>query len=161
MKLETILTVAKSISIKREKGDGDCDVTRAHVKFTDLYITREQVNELVRQRPGWCETAFFDELNAPLGAWSLVPHDTALEVSGRIRASEIATLSLPSADLTAIEITFVGTAGTPGALVSGQLAWLVAGDESSDIEPLLGRICGCNLVVIGTGQERMDFGVAA
>lgn len=53
--LDTVLVLGKGLTIKREKGDDDNEVTRAHLKFTDLFLHREQVNALCGQRPGWFE----------------------------------------------------------------------------------------------------------
>lgn len=152
MNLSTILAVGKGLAIKREKADDNTGQTFAHLKFTDLFVKREEVTELCRQRPGWCETSFFDELGAPLGAWSLTLHETQFTVTGSIAGpGGKDKLKLTEATLEGIEVTFTKL----GAVVSGQLVWKIAGDEASDAEPLLGRECLAVWVLEDGGQQDM------
>jgi hypothetical protein len=158
MHITSTLTLGKSLAIKREKGD-DGEVTRAHLKFTDLFLHRDQVNALCGQRGGWSETSFFDEYDAPLGLWTLVLHESAWSLAGAIDRPNGEGLRLTDATavLSAVELTF-----TPlGALAAGQITWLVAGNEAGDIEPLLGRECHADLHLSGGEQIDMLKGPAA
>lgn len=152
MNLSTILAVGKGLAIKREKADDDSEQTFAHLKFTDLQVKREEVTNLCAQRAGWCETSFFDELGAPLGKWTLVLHETAFTVTGHISGpGGKDKMNLVEATLDSIEVTFTKL----GAVVSGQLAWKIAGDEAGDAEPLLGRECLAVWVLEDGGQQDM------
>lgn len=141
--LQTVITVGKSLAIKREKGDDETEVICAHLKFTDLFLRREQVNALCGMRPGWAETAFFDELGAPFGLWSLSMPAAEFTVAGTISGPDDNGLTFTEATIDGVEIAFTKL----GAVMSGQIVWLIAGDEASDIEPLLGRICQAKLTL--------------
>jgi len=149
--LDTILTISKSLSIKREKDQADAEVTRAHLKFSDLFVTREQVNALCGMRPGWAETAFFDELGAPFGDWSLVLHKASWSLAGTINAPDGEGLRFTGATLDGLELTMTKL----GAVASGQITWLVADDEAGDAEPLLGRQCRAEWHLTDGGQADM------
>lgn len=141
MKLKTVLTSAKSWSMKREKTEEDGEVTYGHLRFSGLFITREQVDQLLGQEASWARTALFDALGAPRGFWSISCPKLELSVVGTVGDGEKDDrLQLLQATLNSIEVTLT----QQGADVSGQLSWLVAGDEAADIEPLLGRVCGVN-----------------
>lgn len=149
--LQTAITVGKSLAIKREKGDDETEVICAHLKFTDLFLRREQVNALCGMRPGWAETAFFDELGAPFGLWSLVLRRAEFAVTGSISGPDDHGLVFTEATIDGVEITLT----SQGAVLAGQVSWLVAGDEAGDAEPLLGRICQAKLTLTDGGQMDM------
>lgn len=139
MKLKTVLTAAKSWSMKREKAEDNSEVTFGHLRFSDLFVTREQVDQIMGQESGWARTALFDDLGAPRGFWSISSPKLELSVVGTVGDGEKDDrLQLLQATLDSIEVTLT----QQGAVIAGQLSWLVAGDEAADIEPLLGRICG-------------------
>ena len=148
--LSTVCTLGKSLAIKREKG-ADGEITRAHLKFTDLFVTREQVNALCGQRPGWCETSFFDELGAPVGNWSLTLHKTAFVLAGAIDEPGGEGMRFTEAAVDSLELTFTKL----GAVASGQVVWKVAGDEAGDIETLLGQQCRADWHLTDGGQEML------
>lgn len=60
MKLTTVVTIGKSLAIKREKSEAG-EATVARLKFSEMFIQREAVNTIAGQRPGWAETSLFDE----------------------------------------------------------------------------------------------------
>lgn len=159
MHITSTLTLGKSLAIKREKGDDDAEVTRAHLKFTDLFLSREQVNTLCGMRPGWAETSFFDELGAPFGAWRIALDGSEWSLAGAIDGPRDDGMRFTdsSAVLDGVELTFTKL----GALASGQITWLVAGDEAGDAEPLLGRECRAELHLTDGGQRDMLKGQAA
>lgn len=156
MNISTVCTIGKSLAIKREKDD-DAAITRAHLRFTDLFLTREQVTTLCGQRPGWCETAFFDELGAPLGKWSLALLETERSIVGTITGPNGHGLRFADASLSRIEITMTEL----GAVVAGEIAWTVTGDEAGDAEPLLGRECRAEWQITDGGQRDFLRGEAA
>ena len=149
--LSTVCTIGKSLAIKREKGDDESEVTRAHLKFTDLFVTREQVDAVCGQRPGWCETSFFDELGAPIGDWSLTLHQTAFVLAGAIDEPGGEGVRFTEAAVDSLELTFTKL----GAVARGHIVWTVAGDEAGDIEPLLGRECKAEWHLTDGGQQDM------
>jgi len=55
MKITTTCTASKSIAIKCEKVTDEAERIIAHLKITDLFVDREQINRLCGQTPGWCE----------------------------------------------------------------------------------------------------------
>lgn len=148
--ISTTLTLGKSLAIRREK-DGDDEVTCAHLKFTDLFLSREQVNALCGQRPGWCETSFFDELGAPVGDWSLTLHKTAFVLAGAIDEPGGEGIRFTEAAVDSLELTFTKL----GAVARGQVVWKVAGDEAGDIETLLGQQCRADWHLTDGGQQDM------
>jgi len=148
MKLTTVVTIGKSLAIKREKSEAG-EATVARLKFSEMFIQREAVNTIAGQRPGWAETSLFDEQGAPHGDWRLSLLDRSFSVTGDIAVdSKTDALRLSDATLSDVEITLTSL----GALMSGTLSWPVAGDEVSDIEPLLGRECAAHWVLTDGGQ---------
>jgi hypothetical protein len=148
--LTTIITLGKSLAIKREK-DEDVEITRAHLKFTDLFVSREQVNALCGMRASWCETSFFDELGAPFGGWSLALTGSEWTLAGAIEGPGEDSLRLPDATLSGVELTFTKL----GAVASGEIRWTVRGDEAGDAEGLLGRECRADWRLTDGGQRDM------
>lgn len=151
MKIESTAEIAKSLSVKREKGE-ETDAVIARLKFSGLIVDRETLDVLCGQPSGWSAGALFDELGAPLGHWTISLPALALAVSGSIRgAKPTERLTLSNAVIASVELTL----DKLGALMSGTLAWQVAGDELEDVEPLLGRECGVSWVVSDSGQQDM------
>jgi AMMECR1 domain-containing protein len=143
MKIETILTVAKGFSLKREKTE-DAELVYAHLKFGEMFLTREQIDTLLSQREGWARSSLFDPYGAPLMAMDIALPKLELCVVGTIGDAEKEDrLRLLEATLGDVGLLLT----TQGAALSGTLTWQVAGDEASDVEPLLGRICSANLTL--------------
>jgi hypothetical protein len=137
MQIKTVAHIAKGVSMKREKID-DVENVVAHLKFSDLFMTQEQVDELTSRPPGWCRRALFDELGAPVFHMNVQLPKLELSVVGTVGdAQQPDRLHLLQATLSDIVLSMT----TLGAAVQGTLTWLVAGDEASDCEPLLGRVC--------------------
>lgn len=133
MKLQTILKIAKSLSVKREKTDEGSWVI-ARLKFTDCFLTREQVDELMGQSAGWARKALYDELGAPIAA--LCIELLGREMSAAVRISDdTSEMHVTTGVLSDMSVELSPT----GALLAGMLSWPVAGDEVSDVEPLLGK----------------------
>lgn len=137
MQINSVATIAKGVSLKREKID-DAEHVVAHLKFSDLFLSREQIDEITGRPPGWARGAFFDELGAPVMPLALDLPGLELSVVGTIGDAEKQDrLQLVEATLAGITLTMT----TAGAAAQGTLTWLVAGDEANDCEPLLGRVC--------------------
>lgn len=137
MQIETVASIAKGVSMKREKVD-DVEHVVAHLKFTDLFMTREQIDQLTGRPDGWCRRALFDELGAPVFHMNVELPKLQLSVVGAVGdAAQPDRLNLLEATLSDIVLSMT----TLGAAVQGTLTWLVAGDEAGDCEPLLGRVC--------------------
>lgn len=150
MQVESVAKLGKSLSIRRETGEQDAPVVMAHLKFVDLIITREVIDLLCAQRRGWAEAALYDELGAPVAKLTLVLEGLALTVSGPIKgaAERNERLTLKDATLDDLAVSLRNNS----ALLNGSLSWLVAGDEISDLEPLLGTDCAVNWILSTGGQ---------
>jgi hypothetical protein len=150
--LRTTGKVGTGLAIRREKAEDKTEQTVAHLKVTDCFVTRREIDALCERIEGWSE-AFFDELGAPLGVWTLVLHKVSLSATGRIHGPEPAEIAITEATFDNLEITFT----KQGGLLAGTITWLVAGDEAGDAEPLLGRECGVALVLTDGGQEKLPL----
>lgn len=126
-KIEATAEIGKSISVKVEKSDDD-EVTRCHLKIKDLLVNRETADLLIGWQPGRADLALYDETGEPREK-----------------------LVLSSAVLKGVQLDLCPL----GAKLSGELVWGAAGDEVSDIEPLLGKLCVVRLVV--RGQQQIDL----
>lgn len=136
MKITTTCEVAKGLNIKREKGEDEIERVIAHLKVADLFVTREQINELCGQGPGWSETALFDDQGAALALLDIGLPNAEFPVTGDLhQANGTARLKIGLGTLSGL--SFLTT--TQGASLSATLSWEIAGDEASEIEPLLGR----------------------
>jgi DNA segregation ATPase FtsK/SpoIIIE-like protein len=133
---EVLVTVGKAISIKRQKAPDDSEVNVAHLKFSGVYLQREQIDKLLKRDSGWAHRSFFDEAGDPVLMLEIgAPLDVT--VSGTIRGTDASCLRLMQAELTGVTLTLCRL----GAKLAGELAWVAAGDEVSDVDSLLGREC--------------------
>lgn len=151
IQLNTTCTAGKSLAIKRNKAN-DEEVTRAHLKVSDLFLTREQINSLCGMRPGWAETSFFDEYGAPFGEWALALRTSEFAIGGLLIGGHApGGMHIANATLSGVEITMTKL----GAVLAGHIVWQAAGDEVSDAEPLLGRQCQIVMALDDGGQRDM------
>lgn len=149
--IETTAQLSKGMTIKREK-EGDVEVLVAHLKFDGALIQREIIDELVGQRIGWAQSCLFDEQGAPIGHIDISLPRLVAQVTGKIRGvKDDDSITLSQAFLDGVSLSLFDN----GALLSGALAWKVAGDEASDLEPLLGRLCALHWVIQDGGQRDM------
>lgn len=149
--IQSVATISANASIKRRKVK-DVEVVNAKIKFKDALVSRETIDAFLGRPIGWTTSALFDDMGRPLllCEWSL-PVFTAA-VSGTIQGTKEAdVIKLLEADLSHVSFILVDN----GAKVDGEIEWTVAGDEASDLEPLLGRLCGIHWVVQKPEQE--DF----
>lgn len=151
LKLDTILDLGRSMSVKREKGDDDSEIVSATLKFTGLAIDRDSIDELMGSVSiGWSTDSLFDEQGAPIRPLTFSLDGTELSVTGVISgANGQPRLSLIQANLSAVNITLANLGGS----VAGTLSWKARGDEVEDIADMLGKTCKA-VVTIQDGQQR-------
>ena len=151
--LRTVATVAKGFSVKREKADDDTEHVVAHLKFSDAFVERDIIDELLRQPIGWADGALFDEFGAPRGRWTISADRAEFGITGTIEGGTKRTdprLTLANgATLTdlSVELTKLG------GLLSGAIAWEARGDEVEDVHELLGKTCAIEVVLTDGGQQ--------
>jgi len=138
IQLETVCTIAKTFTAKAEKDESGAPTTTAKIKFADLKIDRDQIDELLGEPVGWCHTALFDEQGAPRRRYGITVFGRTLRVSGTIAGMKPqGTLSLLQAELSDVHLALVPL----GAIVEGTLTWCARGDEVEDCSDLLGKAC--------------------
>lgn len=135
MKITTTATLSKSLSVKREKSD-EGEAVIAHLKLTDCVVSREEIDYLLGvSRAAWARTTLFDELGAPVAKLDISPANRMLTASARLCGPDC-EMHVAGGVLSALTLTL----DKSGALMAGTLSWAVAGDETSDLEPLLGKL---------------------
>lgn len=150
IEINTVGTVGKALNIKREKGEDDAEIVVAHLKFSDAIVPRETIDELLNRSIGWAQSCLYDELGAPIARMEISLPKFACEVTGKIHGTlKGDNITLTQATLDGVSLLLTDK----GASLSGNLAWLVAGDEASDAEPLLGRLCSLHWVLQDAGQK--------
>lgn len=149
IEITSVATMGKGITAKREKQDDDTMATVAHLKFAQLFVTREQIDALCGQPDGWCG-AFYDDMGVPVGRMVLALPKFEATLIGTVRYAADAPMALTLADaqLHGIEIEFSNL----GGLVRGEITWQAAGDELGDVEPLLGGMAQCVWTLTDGGQ---------
>lgn len=158
IELKTTGTFGRSLVTKREKDSNEQERVICHAKMTELFIAREQIDELCRQPLGWHQ-ALFDEAGAPVARLELGLPGREWEVTGTIKGTgeHPATLNLMQAELTGVVIGLT----TLGAVVSGSLAWTARGDEVEDVTDLLGQIASIDWRVTDGEQKDLFHGSKA
>lgn len=150
IEVNTVGVLGKSLSIKREKGEDDAEIVVAHLKFSDAIVPRETIDELVGMGIGWAESCLYNELGAPVARMEISLPKLSCEVTGTIKGNaKDDSITLAQATLDGVSLLLTDK----GASMSGNLAWLVAGDEASDAEPLIGRLCSLHWVLQDAGQK--------
>lgn len=139
--IRTTCTVGKSLAIKLVK-DGDDESVLASLSFVDATITRDEADHVLGVEAGWSER-LFDSLGAPAFDGSLDLGGVVLDCTAVIgdRAHNLTIRA--GAELSKVSLTLQPN----GFLLSGSFAWKVAGDESADAEPLIGRLCNLVLTI--------------
>lgn len=150
MEIVTVATLSKSLSIKREKSE-EGEAVIAHLKFTDAVVRREEMDEIVGVL-AWSRRALFDELGAPIARLEISLLDRLLAASMKISGDrDTAEMHVTQGILSAIVLTLADS----GALLAGTLSWPVAGDEVSDVEPLLDKDARIDASLTDGGQGDM------
>jgi hypothetical protein len=138
IKLDTVLNVGKTFTAKATKDESKVPVTVAQIKFSDLQIDRDTIDELLGETIGWCRGALYDDLGAPRKRYGITVFGRAWRVSGGISGpKQQPTLPLLQAELSDAYLTLMPL----GALLEGKLTWSARGDEVEDISELLGNLC--------------------
>lgn len=138
IKLDTIVEISKSLTAKITKDESGAPTMVAQVKFSDLRVDRDIVDELLGEAVGWCRTALYDDQGAPRKRYGITVYGRLLRVSGTIKGPKgDPTLSLLQAELTEAHLTLIPL----GAMVEGKLTWSARGDEIEDVNGALGNTC--------------------
>jgi hypothetical protein len=151
LRIDSILTLAKGISAKREKQPDDTEKVIVHLKFHSLVIQRDVIDALLRQPDGWSAGTLFDDMGAPIAHMDIALPALELGISGTIAGAEKTGEHImlgSTARLKSITLSLVKL----GANLAGELTWEAAGDEVSDAEPLLGKLCAAHIVLIDGAQ---------
>lgn len=151
IRIKSTCEVAKTFAVKRETQDDKTEIVVAHLKIAECMIDRDQLDELCGQPIGWSNSALYDEFGAPRAHVTLTLHRCERSASGVIRGGDKSTdsrLTLKDAELSSVTLELAPL----GALLACQLSWVAAGDEVDD---MLGKLCGVNLVVTDGGQKDM------
>lgn len=135
MKISSIATIGTGLTIKREKQADKSEKIIAHLKFTDLFVSREEMDSLCGQPDGWARGTFFDDLGAPVARLELSMPYREMTASVKLDDGKSSEMHMAGATLSGIALYL----DKSGALLSGQLSWEVAGDEASDAEAMLGQ----------------------
>lgn len=131
----TLALIGKSFAVKLEKAPDKSEINVAHLKFSGLYLQREQIDQLLQRDVGWAQRCFFDELGDPTLMLQIAVPALEVTVTGMVLGRGEARLKLMQAELSSVTLTLCRL----GAQMAGELAWVAAGDEVSDVDDLLGR----------------------
>lgn len=141
MHIKTTCEVAKSINAKTTTKD-EAELVVASLGFHDATVSRTEVDRLIGLHLGWSE-CLFDELGAARFPGTIFLSGKPLPAGAVITLGKHEKLQAMNAELSKIELQLADK----GFLLSGTLTWPVAGDETSDAEKLLGKLCGLELVI--------------
>ena len=141
IKIDTICKVSKTFTAKADKDESGMPTTTAKIKFSELQVDRDTIDELLGEPIGWCQQTLFDEQGAPRRRYGLTVYGREHRVSGTIGGVKAKqALSLLQADLTDVHLTLIPL----GAMVEGTLSWCARGDEVEDLADLLGESCAAH-----------------
>lgn len=151
IELTSTATLSKSLSVKHETRDDKSEVVVCTLGLADVFVDRDQLDELLSLPIGWSTGALFDAGGAPLAPMTLEPHRGDWTASGVINGGErpgAGGIKLGVAEVSALTLTLTAL----GALASCKLTWDAHGDEVEDLTGLLGRECNLVLVLTDGGQ---------
>ena len=149
--IRSTATLSKSLAVKREKRDDSTEVVVCTLGLTDLFVDRDQLDELLSLPIGWSPAHCYDEGGAPLAPMSMTPHRGEWTASGVLSGGErprSGGIKLNTADVSALVLDLTKL----GALAALKLTWDAMGDEVEDLTELLGRECSVVLVLSDGGQ---------
>lgn len=153
IEIDSVCAIAKGMAVKREKQPDKTEATIAHLAFSHCMVTRETIDQLLGLPIGWSQRALFDDLGAPYVRMTLGIEDIAFEINGTIRGNKNKGEFMRFAQGTLASISI--ELRDKGALVSGEITWKVAGDEVSDVEPVLAQTVACHFVLLDPRQADM------
>ncbi len=147
--IDSVADIGKTFNIKREKIADETKRVIGHLKFANLLVPRESLDEFMGQPSGWAQRSLYDPLGAPIAQMEVsLPLFNAC-VTGVIRGvTEREVIKLTQAILSGVSYIVTNL----GAKINGELTWEAAGDEVSDLEPLLDKKCAVVWVVQDAGQ---------
>lgn len=152
IKLDSIVTVSKTFTAKSTKDESGAPTTTASIKFSDLQIDRDTIDELLGETIGWCRTALFDDQGAPRKRYGITVFGRTHRVSGVVTGPKAQpTLALLQAELTEAYLTLIPL----GAMLEGKLTWSARGDEVEDCSDLLGKVCSAKWEITDGDQADM------
>lgn len=152
IKFSTICNVSKIFTAKADTDESGVPTITARVKFFDLPVDRDTIDELLGETIGWCRGTLFDEQGAPRRRYGITVFGRSLRVSGGISGPKgKPTLALLQAELSDVYLTLIPL----GAMIEGTLTWCARGDEVEDVSDLLGRTCTAAWEITDGGQDDM------
>lgn len=152
IKIDTICNIAKTFTAKAETDESGAPTTTAKVKFSDLQISIDTVDELLGEAVGWARATLYDPQGAPRRRYGITVFGRSSRVSGGISGPKgQPTLALLQAELTDVYLTLIPL----GAMVEGTLTWGARGNEVEDVADLLGRTCSAKWEI--TDGEQADM----
>lgn len=152
IEISSTCTLGKSLSVKREKVGNSDDGERviAHLKFAELFVQRDVIDDLCKRPIDWAAMSLFDDQGAPLALIELGLPASEWTAQGALAGPG----GKPSLALVGAKLTGVVIALTPlGALVSGALSWEARGDEVEDVTDLLGKEVKIEIDLSDGGQQ--------
>jgi hypothetical protein len=149
IEIKSTAELGKSLAVKREKQE-DSEVVACHLKFADLFVSREELDELCRQPIGW-HAALYDDQGAPVARLVLGLPKGEWSVTGTLTQGEKrpGKLNLLEATLDGVSLELIPL----GALLAGSLAWKARGDEVEDVTELLGKLVAVQWRLTDGGQQ--------
>lgn len=153
IRLDTICQLAKSLKTAVVK-ENSIQIVECELKFSDLPIQRDVMDELIGFPVGWSAAALYDEQGAPFRVVSIEVQTRPLRVTGRLCGPDgKPTLPLLQADLSELSFGLVNL----GAVVEGKLTWPAKGDEVEDVMELLGKTCKVEWEISDGSETREMF----
>jgi len=144
--------IAKGFTQRREKKPDDNEAIIGHLKFSCCFVPRETIDELCGMDIGWSQSSMFDEHGDPLVWCDLSLFRFTAELTGTIAGIKPSDkLTISNARISNVVLTLT----KQGALMAGEIAWEIAGDESSDLVPLQGNECRVHIALQDSGQQDM------
>ena len=145
IEVNTVCEIAKSFSVKRRKNAGTVE-TVAVLKFAGVFIDREYSDEMLGL-PIQATALLYDEGGAPVSVITIgrkhIVYQFAGVITGNVNKDEQLKLAKDT-EVCKCELQLAPN----GAFLSGQLLWKVRGDETEDLEPLLGQTCMLNGLIV-------------
>lgn len=145
-------TLSKSLAVKRETRDDKSEVVVCTLGLADVFVDRDQLDELLGMAVGWSTGALYDEGGAPRVPMALTPHRGEWTASGVISEGikpRAASIKINTAEVSALALDLTKL----GALAALKLTWDAVGDEVEDLTDLLGRECRVTLAFTDGGQQ--------
>jgi hypothetical protein len=146
-RIDSVAIVGKSITVKVEKDEKKDEHRICHLKVERIQIDRATIDAILGRVEGWASRCLFDEAGSPVAWLTLSLDGAAFDFTGSISGNENTgeRLSL-GANCRISNVTL--ELRSFGALLSGELSWPAAGDELSDVDPLLGKVCAVRASII-------------